>query len=128
MSSRDNKILIACVSVTVIFFCGLYAYINFRKNSIENDGIYVIGYVHTIDSDLEGVNYRFFYNYSGKRYDEVIGSLDIPMQKSLIVLKISKSKPNLWLRIDRNLPDCLVDKPDLNKSWTTFPTCDNFDK
>jgi hypothetical protein len=123
MSKKDKAILILSASITLLIFLTLFFYGYFRKKSIEANKVYVIAYIYKIDSDVEGVNYRFFYNYSDHTYFDVIGSLDLRMQNSMILLKISSKNPKLWLRTNLDLPKCVIEKPDLNKIWKEFPTC-----
>lgn len=124
MDSKRNKIIGGIAVVTLALF--LYLGSEFIDVYINRNPVYVVGYVYHIESNRSGLNFLFFYKYENVTHFAGVTSLDINDYNNLIVLKISRSTPSLWRMVKTAPPACLISIPDvLNKSWNTFPKCNN---
>jgi hypothetical protein len=118
---KNGLIIVLCV----LIFIGLSYFLeSFKFRDINKNPAHVIGYVYDIHAGSESVIFRFFYKYNGKLYNDCIPGWFLRMQKRKILLKISKNKPDLWLHIDKDIPECIIEKSNLDMHWDTFPACD----
>jgi hypothetical protein len=120
---KQNKNFLLFVGV-LFFVMLLYGYSLLRKNYIENDCVYVIGNIYSIESNADAISYKFVYIYRGIKHFDGITSLDTRRQDKLILLKISRRKPDLWIHIEEDMPECITLKPNFNIAWDFIPTCE----
>lgn len=123
--TKESQTNLITVLFVILFIGSLYIFGKFKNGYVDENPAYVIGYVYDIHSNSNSVIFRFFYKYNGKLYNNSIIGWHLRMQKRKILLKISKNKPDLWIHIDEDIPECIIEKPSLNKSWEAFPTCNN---
>lgn len=118
---RIEIIFLICISIILV---SLFFYGKWRNQTIEKDGVYVIAKIYKINEATNGFDYFFRYRYLNMEYENKIGSLNIPIRDSLIVLQIARKTPAIWKRIDKIVPECLLrDSFILEKQWAEFPDC-----
>jgi hypothetical protein len=121
---KQNKTFLAVVGF-LLFVALLYEYSILREKYIDKDSAYVIGYVYSIDADSDGLDFKFRYKFKDKLYYHGIGALGIYRQNRLILLKISRRKPDLWIHVEKDIPECIISnlRVNLNNAWDSIPTC-----
>jgi hypothetical protein len=126
LDMKKNRIQIVGGIVVITLFIFLYIGSLLVNAYIDRDPIYVVGYINHLDASRSGLNVLFFYRYKNEAYYKGVTTLDINDRNNLIILKISRTYPSLWRLVDNSPPDCITSIPDIfNKSWQTFPKCNN---
>lgn len=117
---KTNKIAVVFVLIFVIGACLYFCFVQYQ---IKKDPVYVIGKIYSIEFNGDGYTYKFYYKCNGVKYNTVLVASKLFRQEDLILLRISKKDPQYWFHIKSLIPDCIVSKPDLDKYWTSFPSC-----
>ncbi len=115
-----EKLFWITTALIVLFLTinGIYRYQNINK-----DGVFVLAKVKKISDTENGLIYDFAYIFNNKVYTSHVKGF-ITMKDSLIILKISKTKPHLWKYINVDIPDCVLKSVNTKKYWDKFPFCD----
>ena len=118
MSKREKVFSLIAVGI----FLFLVGYSIWRKNSVDKDGVYVVAKIKSISDTENGLIYKFTYNFNGKSFNSGYKGF-IKSKDSLIILKVSRTKPKLWEYVEAEVPQCLLSPDFLNRSWEGFPRC-----
>lgn len=106
----------------LIFFISAFIYGFYKKNKINNDGVYLIAKVFKIKDTENGLSYDFNYYYKSLIHKGSIKGF-LKLKDSLVLLKISKSKPNLFVIIEDNIPSCILNIDSIKVNWNELPYC-----
>jgi hypothetical protein len=117
--SNAEKILAAIV---FLFFSLAICYGYFKEQKINEDGVYVLAKIYKINDTENGLNYTFTYYFDNKFYDAGIKGF-LKLKDSLILLKISKSNPTLFITIDEKIPYCILTNDSIKVIWKELPWC-----
>lgn len=119
MKKRDGIfIIIALVVLVLLYLNGLR-----RDEILETDHVFVLAKVYEIENNSDNLNFCYRYKYKGKEYSSCISTLDISMQDSLIIIKISSNDPSINSRTNQKIPNCILEDPKMDIFWNEFPLC-----
>ena len=114
---KKEKIF-SSISIIIILFLLTYSFL--RKNKLNENPVYVIAKIKTINETENGLIYNFTYRFNQKEFSSHLKGF-LKLRDSLIILKISIADPKLWELIQVNVPNCMEDS--LNKTWKEIPIC-----
>ncbi len=120
MAKRDKIFLIIVLCVFILLYLnGLR-----RDKMLETEYSFVLAKVYEIENNSDNLNFCYRYKFNGKEYQSCISTLDISMQDSLIIIKISKNDPSVNSRTNAKIPNCILERPNLDNFWNEFPNCE----
>ena len=109
--------VIVLVLIGVLITGGIW-----KHRAINAKPVYVLAKIYKVE-EVDDLIYLFKYYYNSKEYRSGIKGGYIEDRDSIILLKISRTNPKLWERIEGRIPQCLAKDSLLTKSWTEYPLC-----
>lgn len=100
----------------------LAAYVLWRRHHIHSNGIYVLAKVTRVKDD--GPTYYFYYHYNKVRYEAHVTGF-FTLYDSLMMVKVAKLKPDLWLYTHLKVPACIRHIEYIDSFWDRLPSCKN---
>jgi hypothetical protein len=101
----------------------LAVYVYWRRTIIHSDRTYLLARVTDVTKGGEnGPTYFFYYKFDNIKYERSVSGF-FTMYDSLLIIKVSKSKPNLWLYTHLAVPKCIRDENKMDSSWDVLPSC-----
>lgn len=117
---KKNEKIVICIALIVIVSLSIRAI--WKHNQINKDPVFVLAKVTSMADTENGLIFYFNYQLNDKKYSASSKGA-VPVYDSLIILKISKSKPQLLEIVNENIPKCILSEDSLNKYWDTLPVC-----
>lgn len=117
---KSEKITGVIVGILLVI---LVVYVYWRRDNINSDGTYLLARVTRVSRGGEnGPMYSFYYKFNNVKYENTLSGF-FTMYDSLLIIKVSKSAPKLWLYTHLPVPKCIRNENKMDSSWDVLPSC-----
>ncbi|MFM2358326.1 MAG: hypothetical protein RLY16_319 [Bacteroidota bacterium] len=115
-----KEIFFSILVLSTLIVIGLYSL--WRKDEINKNAAFTIAKVVSVQDTENAPIYNLEYFVNDIHYKSHYKGF-IKMYDSLVFIKISLLKPEIFTYSDEAIPNCLTIPDSMNRVWTTLPQC-----